>query len=215
MIFLVVFLNNLGFPLPGDSMLLGGGFLAGKGVLAEWAVVACGTMGCFLGGTGAYWLGLRYGRRFLTREIRWLRITPERVAAVERFFGKYGAKTVFFARLVALLHPVTGLLAGLGKTPFGPFLLFNFLGALTYSALYVLAGRFFGQRWDQLKSWAGPTALYGLLGGAAILVLLFFLRSPIRDFFTRLRRPASGGGSRRMKHGKAPIKLIGEKTKIK
>ncbi len=181
-VFLVVFLNNLCFPVPGDSMLLGGGFLAAKGILFLWAVIAAGTGGCFLGGIGGYWLGERFGRRFL-RKNRWLQITPERVEQMERFFAKFGAKVVFFARFVALLHPVTGLLAGMGKTPFRPFLFYNLAGAFAYSTLYALVGYFFGQRWELFKSWIGPVALYSLLIAAALFSLGLFLRHSIRSFF--------------------------------
>ena len=32
LVFLVVFLNNVGFPLPGETILLGAGFILGRGV---------------------------------------------------------------------------------------------------------------------------------------------------------------------------------------
>jgi membrane protein DedA with SNARE-associated domain len=183
-IFFVVFINNLGLPIPGDSMLLGGGFLAGKGILAGWAVVLTGMTACFLGGNGSYWLGLRVGRRLILKKISWLRITPRRVRQGELFFEKYGAKAVFFARFVALLHPVTGLLAGMGKTPLRPFLFYNFVGAGAYALVYTLAGYFFGQRWEHFKRGIGPVALYGILVAVALFVLFIFLRLSFRDFFT-------------------------------
>ena len=181
-VFLVVFFNNLCFPVPGDSVLLGGGFLSQRGVLALWAVIATGTGACFLGCSGGYWIGERFGRPFLEKN-RWLQITPQRIKQLEHFFGKYGPKVVFFARLVALLHPVTGLLAGMWKTPLRPFLIYNLAGAFTYSAVYSVAGYFFGQRWEFFKSWMGPVALYSLLIGAALVTLGLFLRNSIHAFF--------------------------------
>jgi membrane protein DedA with SNARE-associated domain len=181
-VFLVVFLNNLCLPVPGDSLLLGGGFLAERGILSLWAVIAVGTGGCFLGGNGGYWLGARYGRHFLENN-RWLQVTPERVEQMDHFFGKYGAKVVFFARFIALLHPVTGLLAGTGKTPLRSFLFYNLVGSLAYCAIYTLVGCFFGQKWEFFKSWIGPVALYAILISAALFSLGLFLRHSIRAFF--------------------------------
>jgi membrane protein DedA with SNARE-associated domain len=181
-IFLVVFLNNLCFPVPGDTTLLGSGFLANKGILLLWAVIAAGTAASFLGCIGGYWLGARFGRRFL-EDNRWLRIKPAKMKQWELFFEKYGPKVVFFARFVALLHPVTGLLAGMWKTPYRPFLIYNLAGSLGYSTLYALVGYFFGQRWEFFKSWMGPVALYGILIAAALVTLGFFLRSSIQAFF--------------------------------
>jgi membrane protein DedA with SNARE-associated domain len=182
-VFLIVFLNNLCFPVPGDSMLLGGGFLSEKGILSLWLVIAAGTLGCFLGGNGGYWLGARFGRRFLEKN-RWLQVTSERIEQMDGFSPSSARRSFFFARFVALLHPVTGILAGIGKTPFRPFLFYNLAGAFAYSTLYALVGYFFGQRWELFKSWIGPVALYTLLIAAALFSLGLFLRHSIRTFFS-------------------------------
>ena len=181
-VFMVVFFNNLCLPIPGDTTLLGAGFLVGKGTLSLWPVVASGTVACFLGGNGGYWIGRRLGHRLL-KKIRWLQVTPKRVKQVERFFEKYGAKAVFLARFVALLHPVTGLLAGMWKTPLRPFLFYNLVGAFAYATTYTLVGYFFGQRWELFKSAMGPIVLYVLLIIVALLILGLFLRRSIRVFF--------------------------------
>jgi len=128
----------------------------------------------------------RHGRRLghrLLKKIRWLQVTPKRVKQVERFFEKYGAKAVFLARFVALLHPVTGLLAGMWKTPLRPFLFYNLVGAFAYATTYTLVGYFFGQRWELFKSAMGPIVLYVLLIIVALLILGLFLRRSIRVFF--------------------------------
>lgn len=177
-----VFLNNLCFPVPGDSTLIGAGFFAEKGILSFWGVGLTGTAACFMGGNGGYWLGQWLGHSLL-KKISWLQMTPPRVLRIENFFKKYGAKAVFFARFVALLHPVTGLLAGMWKTPFRPFLFYNLAGSAAYAFLYTLAGYFFGQKWESIKAWAGPTLLYLVLIAAGLLVLGLFLRRSIRDFF--------------------------------
>lgn len=162
-------------------MLLGGGFLAQKGVFSLWAVVATGASASFLGCSGGYWLGLRFGRRVL-KKIRWLQVKPERIEQGERFFEKYGPKVVFFARFIAMLHPVIGLLAGMWKTPWRPFLFYNLAGAFCYTLIYTLAGYFFGQKWEIFKNWLGPVALYAILIVAALLTLGLFLRSSIHAF---------------------------------
>ena len=181
-VFIVLFLNNIGFPVPGDTVLLAGGFLVGKGILSFWIVVVMGTAGCFLGGCGGYWLGIRFGRRFL-KKITWFRVTPERLKRMDHFFEKFGPKVVFFARFVALLHPVTGLLAGMWKTPLRPFLFYNLAGSAAYALIYTLTGYFFGQKWQIFKSWLGPVAFYALLITAALLFLALFLRHSVRSFF--------------------------------
>ncbi len=188
-----VFLNNLGFPIPGDSTLLGAGFFAQKGVLSFGGVVAAGTAACFMGGNAGYGLGRWWGRRLL-KKISWLRMTPERISRIEHYFGKYGAKAVFFARFVALLHPVTGLLSGVWRTPFRPFLFYNLAGSASYAFLFTLAGYYLGKKLESLKAWASPAILYLFLIAGGLLVLWWFLRRSIHDFIVH-HLPNNGPGA--------------------
>lgn len=181
-----MFLNNCCIPSPGDKALLVAGFLAGKGALSGWAVLAVGTGASFLGCASAYALGLFFGRPILLHA-KWLKLTPERFARMEGFFKRYGAKSVFFARLVALLHPVTGLLAGIWKTPWGSFLWFNFLGTLTYVTCYTLTGRFLGRVWEQNPDHGWIIALYLGLVLATYLLMGFYLRRTLRAFFAEAK----------------------------
>jgi len=62
LVFIVVFLNNLGMPLPGETILLGAGFVFGKTGVSLWPPMLAGTLACFLGGTCAFWLGRLLGQ---------------------------------------------------------------------------------------------------------------------------------------------------------
>jgi membrane protein DedA with SNARE-associated domain len=93
LVFIVAFLNNLGVPLPGETILLGAGFVLGKTADSLWQPVAAGTAACFLGGICAFWLGRRLGRGGLEK-IHCLHLTPKRLKWPERFFKRHGAKTV-------------------------------------------------------------------------------------------------------------------------
>lgn len=177
-VFLVVFLNNAGIPVPGDTFLLGAGFLVQSGMLYLGWTVASGTLACFLGGLLGYWVGRRGGRKFLLRN-RFFRITPEKMDQVERFIKRKGAKAVFFARFVALLHPVTGILSGVGKLPFLPFLIWNLAGSVAYALVYTLLGYFFGESWDMLKVWLGRTAIYTFAAVVVLASISWIIRKPL------------------------------------
>jgi membrane protein DedA with SNARE-associated domain len=111
LVFIVAFLNNLGFPLPGETILLGAGFVLWKTGDPLWQPVVAGTAACFLGGIGAFWLGRRLGRGSLEK-IRWLHLTPERMKWPEQFFNRHGAKTVFIARFIFFISARRGQSAG-------------------------------------------------------------------------------------------------------
>jgi len=60
-VFLVVFLNNIGVPLPGETILLGAGFVLGRIAVSLAPPMLAGTMACFLGGICSFWMGRRVG----------------------------------------------------------------------------------------------------------------------------------------------------------
>jgi membrane protein DedA with SNARE-associated domain len=186
LVFIVAFLNNLGFPLPGETILLGAGFVLWKTGDPLWQPVVAGTAACFLGGIGAFWLGRRLGRGSLEK-IRWLHLTPERMKWPERFFKRHGDKTVFIARFIFLFPPVmVNLLAGMSQMPWRIFLVYDLTGSAAYATTYTLIGYFFGKKWKLLESWLGPTALYLIFAGLVIVVLSVLFRYSLSGYWARI-----------------------------
>ena len=186
LVFIVVFLNNLGVPLPGETILLGAGFVLGKTEDSLWQPVMAGTVASFLGGIGAFWLGRRLGQGRLEK-IRWFHLTPKRLKWPERFFKRHGAKTVFIARFIFVFPPIAAnLLAGMSKMRWRTFLFYNVTGSAAYSATYILLGYFFGKKWKLLEAWLGPTALYLIFAGLVIVVLGVIFRNSLSGYWARL-----------------------------
>ena len=186
LVFIVAFLNNLGVPLPGETILLGAGFVLGKTADSLWQPVVAGTAACFLGGICAFWMGRRLGRGRLEK-IHWLHLTPERMKWPERFFKRHGDKTVFIARFIFLFPPVVvNLLAGMSQMPWRTFLFYNLTGSAAYATTYTLIGYFFGKKWKLLESWLGPTALYLIFAGLVIVVLSVLFRYSLSGYWARI-----------------------------
>lgn len=185
LVFIVVFLNNVGIPLPGETILLGAGFILGKNAISLWQPVATGIVACFLGGICSFWLGRRLGHGRLEK-IHWLHLTPERVKWPEQFFKRHGPRAVFIARLIFLFPPVVvNLLAGMAKMPWRTFLFYNLTGSAAYTTTYILIGYFFGKKWKQLEAWLGPTALYLIFAVIILLVLAMIFRHSLSKFPAR------------------------------
>jgi membrane protein DedA with SNARE-associated domain len=192
-VFLGLFLNNAGLPVPGNTLLLGAGYLVGEGTLSLWGLVSAATAGCFMGTNLGYWIGRGFGLHLL-ENIHWLRLTHKRIMYMEHFFKRYGAKGVFFARFVTLVHPVIGLFAGMGKAPVRSFLFYNLAGSAIYALLYTLVGDYFGQRWGFARIWKFHTTLFILLLIIILVVMSLFWRHSIHTFFGRpfFRRKRKG-----------------------
>jgi membrane protein DedA with SNARE-associated domain len=186
LVFIVVLLNNIGVPLPGDTTLLGAGFILGKNAFSLWEPMAAGTLACFLGGLIAFEAGRRLGHSGL-KKVRWIHFTPERVRWLNRFYKRHGARAVFIARFIALLPPITAnLMAGMTKMKWRTFIFYDFTGSAVYSTSYILIGYFFGKKWALLKAWMGPTVLYLSMAGIVLLVLIIVFRQTLYGYWKRL-----------------------------
>lgn len=148
---LTLLLENAGIPLPGETMLLFASFLAFENEgLTLWVIIVVATAACTLGDNLGYWIGNRGGRPLLHRYQRVFRISDERIAHGEKLFERFGPPTVFIARFVFGMRILAGPLAGVLRMPWRRFVLFNFLGAVTWVAVISCAGYFFGQHWQRL-----------------------------------------------------------------
>jgi len=189
LVFVVVLLNNLGLPLPGDTIVLGAGFILGKNAFSLWEPMAAATAACFLGGIWAFWIGRRLGYSGIEK-IRWLHLTPTRVRWGQHFFKEHGPKTVFFARFIILFPPfAANALAGMAKMRWAPFLLYNITGSAAYSVSYILIGYFFGKRWNAFRIWLGPEPVFWIAPAVVLVALLVIFHQAEYKLIARLFAP--------------------------
>ena len=176
-IFLGILLENTGIPLPGETITLVGGFLAGNGSLNYWWVLAIATGGAILGDSLGYWVGYYGGWPLLTRVGKIFRIEEARLVTVRDQFSKNAAKAVFFGRFLALFRVFAGPLAGIAQMTYPKFLICNFLGVLTWASVMVTLAYFVGQLvpLETLVTWVGEFAIVALLLGVAAIAIPLWL----------------------------------------
>ncbi|NDJ24538.1 DedA family protein [Nostoc sp. B(2019)] len=178
-IFLGILLENLGIPLPGETVTLVGGFLAGSDELNFWLVLGDAIMGAVIGGTCGYWIGRVSGWPFLVKVGKVFRISEVRLLNIKEQFTQNAAKAVFFGRFFALLRVFAAPLAGIAEMSFGKFFLYNLLGAVTWASLMVTLAFFAGKiiSLEQLVAWVGQFAIAALLIMVAVIVIPLWLES--------------------------------------
>ena len=97
----VIFLGNVGFPVPEETALILAGYLFREGRLALGPTLAVGIVSAVAGDNLGYWLGRRGGRSIVVhRGARWAGVTPDRLERVQRFVARYGPLAVVAARFV-------------------------------------------------------------------------------------------------------------------
>ncbi|MEL6157878.1 MAG: DedA family protein [Cyanobacteria bacterium J06623_5] len=154
-VFCGILLENMGIPLPGETVTLVGGFLAGSNELNVWCVLAAATAGAILGDSGGYLLGYYGGWPLIVRVGKWLRLSESALEGVRDRFSQNADKAVLFGRFVALLRIFAGPLAGITRMPYPKFLLCNAIGAATWASVMVSLSYFLGRLvpLTQLISW--------------------------------------------------------------
>ncbi|MCF3963227.1 DedA family protein [Streptomyces fuscigenes] len=132
----VIGVESLGIPLPGEIVLVAAALLASQhGHIDPYVLAACASIGAVAGDSTGYAIGRKGGRPLLA----WLaRKFPKHfgeshVAVAERSFEKWGMWAVFFGRFIALLRIFAGPLAGVLKMPYWKFLIANLLGGVVWA----------------------------------------------------------------------------------
>ncbi|MFO8039688.1 MAG: DedA family protein [Sodalinema sp.] len=168
-VFFGISLENAGIPLPGETLTLVGGFLAGEGELDYWIVLLCATGGAILGDNFGYWIGRWGGFPLLLRVGKLLRISQEQLERLRDQFGRNAAKAVFLGRFVALLRIFAGPLAGISDMPYGKFFICNAAGAGVWASVMVSLSFFVG-RLVPLEKLVSGVASFSI--GALVLLIL-------------------------------------------
>lgn len=165
-LFAVVFAEQVGLPIPAVPVLLAAGALAGAGKMNLALAVGLSVIACSIGDLVWYGLGRHRGRRVLNVLCR-ISLEPDScVRRTENFFVRHGTKSLILAKFIPGLNTVTPALAGLFGVNVERFLLYNGLGALLWTVVYIAPGYLFS---DQLEQLAAKAARFG--GSLVVLIV--------------------------------------------
>src|SRR5262245_38249848 len=129
--------------LPADSLLFAVGAVAATGGLDPQTASLLLALACISGDNVNYWLGHWVGPVVFRREDSRL-LNKQHLERTHRFYEKYGAKAIIFARYVPIVRTFAPFVAGIGRMAYPRFLLYSVAGGATWIALLVSAGYFFG-----------------------------------------------------------------------
>ena len=143
-VFLGIFIESLGIPLPGETVLLIASAYAANSQLNIVAIIVIAAFGAILGDTLGFWIGKEWGRKILQKHRNFFHFSEERQEKIETYFHKYGPFTVFFGRFISILRTYSAFFAGVNKLHYPIFLIFNSLGGIIWAVAIGLLGYFFG-----------------------------------------------------------------------
>jgi membrane protein DedA with SNARE-associated domain len=153
-------LENFIPPLPSEVIIPLAGFVAAKGSLNFWLVVAAASAGAIAGATGWYLVARSIGNRRLRRWIdqhgHWVTLTCRDIDKAQAWFDRHGAWAVFLGRLVPGVRTFVSVPAGFAEMPVLPFLASTALGTVLWTLGLAWAGTLLEARYELIGDYVNP-----------------------------------------------------------
>jgi membrane protein DedA with SNARE-associated domain len=163
-IFVLLFIENFGIPVPGQAVFVVAILLAAKGELRLVPVAITAWTASVLGGFVGFAIGRFGGHRLLERYGRYIWITPERLKKTEGFFSRFGGGVIVLARFFEGLRQVYGILAGSLNISWRYFIACNLAGATLWAAVWIGLLLWFGRHMHHIWEVFRDNELLILLG---------------------------------------------------
>ena len=151
-LFIIVFAETgllVGFFLPGDTLLITAGVLAGKGQLEMLYLIPLLIIAAVIGDAVGFEVGRTAGPRLFKRdESRFFK--KRHLVRAQEFYDKHGGKTIIIARFLAFVRTFAPTVAGAAGMPYRRFAVFNVTGAALWVISVTLLGYWFGKTVERI-----------------------------------------------------------------
>ena len=172
---LMVGIEGMGIPLPGEATLIAASIVAGtSGELHIGLVIAAAGGGAIAGDNAGLWIGRSLGYRLLHRFGRYIGLNDRRLMLGQYLVSRYGGALVLVGRFIALLRTLAPFVAGANRMEWRRFAPFNAAGGALWASLIGTAAYWLGKEAHGVMGRAG--LLLAVLGLAAMAAGWLFLR---------------------------------------
>ncbi len=151
-IFVVAYVENVVPPIPGDMIVVFGGYLVGLGRIEFLPMVLLATLAGGLGFMSMYAVGRRVGEAVLDpARLRWI---PKQAAwKVRAWLQRYGYGVVAANRFLSGARSVISLMVGVARMRPVPVALWATLSAAVWTGLIAYLGMVVGDHWAIIGDW--------------------------------------------------------------
>ncbi len=143
--------ENLVPPIPADTFVLFGAFLAAHGRARPVVVWLVTWLPNVASAMLVYGLARRYGRAFFTTRLGRLLLHPRQLGRVRRFYASWGALAIFISRFLPGFRAVVPLFAGVSHVGVLRAGLPIFVASGCWYGLLVLLGYRAGLSWTAIE----------------------------------------------------------------
>ena len=146
-VFFAALIETIFPPIPSEAIFPLAGYLVlqnGLPFFHVFTVGITGGLGATIGGYVIYLIALKLGRSGLNRFAKYVKIKESSIAKAEKWFEKYGDKSVILGRFIPGIRELVSIPAGILRMKTGKFLIFTFIGSCGWSIILTVIGYYFG-----------------------------------------------------------------------
>lgn len=144
-LFFGVMLDNAGFPIPGELVLLFAGSLVANGEFSMAPAVIIAAAGALLSDSGWYFAGRLGSKRLIRLYCQVSFGSTACLAKTERNLARFGPLSLLYARFIPGFRTFAAPMAGMSGVPYRWFALYDGIGALLWATLGIWTGSVFAR----------------------------------------------------------------------
>lgn len=172
----------IGFFLPGDSLIVTAGLIAGtRATFNVWLLGTLLTVASILGNTVGYAVGKAVGPHLFRREDSLL-FNKKHLYRAHEFYERHGGETVILARFMPIVRTFVPVVAGMAQMEYRRYTIYNIVGGAAWIWALLLFGYFLGR-------YIPGVAQH--IGSVIIAVIVVSLLPGIIGWYRARRQPAA------------------------
>jgi membrane protein DedA with SNARE-associated domain len=146
-VFLAALIETVFPPIPSEAVFPLAGYSLLKNEMSSFHIVGVGITGGIGATVGAfviYIIAKGLGRTGLIKYLKYAKIKESSLNKADKWFVKYGDKSVIFGRLIPGIRELVSIPAGIFNMNPIKFLIFSLIGSCIWSTALTAVGYYFG-----------------------------------------------------------------------
>lgn len=170
-IFILMAMESSVIPVPSELVMPPAGYLAQQGEMNAVVAVLCGTFGSLVGAYANYMAARYLGRPLIIKYGKYVWITEEKFAKVERYFLTHGEISTFIGRLLPVVRHLISLPAGLSGMNHIRFSLYTLLGAGIWCSILTWIGYIIGQNQELIMKYSHRALIWVVVASGVLIAV--------------------------------------------
>ena len=169
----VSYLENVLPPIPGDILIVFGGYLAADGIIDFSYLLIITAIGSVIGFMNMYYFGYKVGDeiRINRGKFKFLKYFDDKyMDKVEIWMHRWGQGVILANRFLAGTRSIISITAGVTRTKVGSTIIFATISALAWNFVLIIAGWYIGENWQSIQYYLN---VYGT--SVLVIVIVFFV----------------------------------------